>query len=167
VGAADNTPDGERGVKWWLSHVVVPLAAAAIVAGATLCAIFCGGGSGPRGTIASPTDGSTVPRTFTATGTLAGIDSQSHVWLVVQSNGLLFPKAPELEVQQSWIMQSIETGVPAGGRFSLILFMVGEEGQRRINAWLAHGEATGTYPGLNRIPDGEKLDTVTELIPGE
>ena len=153
-------------MKWWLSHVVVPLAASAIVAGATLCAIFCGGSSGgPRGTITSPTDGSAVPRTFTAAGTLTDIGSQSHVWLVVQSNGLLFPKAPELEVQQSWIMQSIETGVPAGGRFSLILIVVGEEGERRIEAWLTRGEATGTYPGLNRVPDSEKLDTATELIP--
>ncbi len=142
--------------------LLVPLVGAAV-----FLLIHSGGGSEARGGITFPRDGSGVPRVFTAEGTLADIADDQHVWLVVQSNGLLFPKEPEIDPQPHWIMQSIETGVPAGGRFSLILLMVGSEGQHQIQAWLERGRATGAYPGLVRIVDSQKLDTTTELaLPG-
>lgn len=152
----------DRGWKWWLSHVGVPLLAP-LVAAVVIFLLTHGGGGEPRGAITFPKDGSEVPRAFTAEGTLTDIADDEHLWLVAQSDGLLFPKEPEIDPQPHWIMQSLETGVPAGGRFSLILLMVGSEGQRQIQAWLTGGEATTAYPGLKQIVNSQKLDTATEL----
>jgi hypothetical protein len=165
VSTAASTSDSDRGWKWWLGHVVVPLLVPLIGAIAIFSLNHEDSGKGmPNGTITFPKDGSTVARDFTSEGTLGNIADDRHVWLVVESGGLLFPKEPEIASQPHWIMQSFESDVPPGGRFSLVLLSAGDAGERQIRAWLIHGETTGSYPGLERIKDGETLDTAAELL---
>lgn len=165
MSTAASISDSDRGWKWWLGHVVVPLLVPLIGAMAIVSLNHGESGQGrPNGTITFPKDGSPVARSFTSEGTLGNIADDHHVWLVVESGGLLFPKEPEIASRPHWIMQSFESDVPQGGRFSLVLLSAGGVGERQIRAWLIHGERTGSYPGLDRIKDSETLDTAAELL---
>jgi hypothetical protein len=78
----------------------------------------------------------------------------------VEVGGLMWPKG-EVQVQDgSWSASVYEGGAPPQGRFILSLYLVGKRVYSQIAAWLERGQATGDYPGLGRIRDGLKLDSV-------
>lgn len=152
----------ERGWKWWLGHVIVPILVA-LIGGAALYLATRDGGDEPRGTIGFPRDGAEVSRSFMAEGTLEDIPEDRHAWLAVQVGNLLFPKEPEIGLEHHWLKQSVEAGDPPGGRFSLVLLTVDPAGQARIERWLAEGVAGGGFAGLTQIPGSTKLDAATDL----
>lgn len=117
------------------------------------------------GAITSPGSGQHVGHVFTAQGTLRQLPAGHHVWLAVEVGDLLWPKEPEIPTTSgNWTRQVGEYGNPPGGRFSLVLLMVGPEGNREIQAWLRHGKETGDFPGLTRITDSVRLDVVEGLV---
>jgi hypothetical protein len=124
-------------------------------------------GKGPRkekptGKIRAPTDRQHVSRSFTAKGTLSGIPQDRFVWLAVQVNDLLWPKQQISPAQDgSWVREVYEGGTTK--RFSLVLLMIGDEGQNQIEQWIHHGESTSDWPGLENIPDASQLDVVVDL----
>ncbi len=164
----ESAADYERGWKWWLSHVIVPLLVALIGGGAAVYAVYAtsdGSGGEPRGAITFPKDGGFVGQVLSAEGTLRDIPSDQHIWLAVQVGNLLFPKEPEISPDSHWLVQSIEAEYPRGSQLSLALLMVGSQGQQQIERWLAEGESTGEFAGLKAITDSKRLDTATELFP--
>jgi hypothetical protein len=161
----ESAADFERGWKWWLSHVIVPLLVALIGGGAVVYATSDGSGGEPRGAITFPKDGAFVGQVFSAEGTLGDIPSDQHIWLAVQFGNLLFPKEPEISPDSHWLVQSIEAENPRGSRLSLALLMVGSQGQQQIERWLAQDESTDELAGLKTIAESKRLDTATELFP--
>jgi hypothetical protein len=76
----------------------------------------------------------------------------------VQTGRVLSPKIPPVEVNgTNWAGICNEYGVPAGGAFTLCLFIVSEEGFKEIAAWHAQGKATGSYPPFRAVPGGALL----------
>jgi hypothetical protein len=114
----------------------------------------------PKGRITLPRNRDLVPRRFRASGTIDRLPADQHLLLVVEVGGLLWPKG-EVQVQdRSWMSEVYEGGAPPQGRFILSLYLVDDKGYDAIAVWLERGQATGDYPGLGRIRDGVKLDSV-------
>jgi hypothetical protein len=121
----------------------------------------------PTGRILSPKSGQENNTTFTVEGTLANIPDHYHVWLAVQRSNLLSPKEPEIPPRGlPWVVRLTEAGVPAGQKFSLVLFTVDDAGNRKIATWLRRGRASGSYPPLapTEIPGMIRLDAVLDLV---
>lgn len=107
----------------------------------------------PKGQIVSPESQQRVPRVFPVEGTLSDIPRDRHIWMAVEIGNLLWPKEPEIPSQdQYWSQQIAEYGNPPGGRFSLVLLMVDNQGNKMIEDWLSRGRVIGDYPGLEYIP---------------
>jgi Domain of unknown function (DUF4407) len=110
----------------------------------------------PCGRILSPIGGTRVPRNFTVEGVLAKIPPKRNVWLAVQIGNHLWPKEPKIPSSDShWSQEVVEAGSPPGDRFSIVLLMVNDAGDREIRRWLQ-----GTREGLTRISGSKKLDVV-------
>jgi hypothetical protein len=155
-----NEGDIEHGWKWWLSRVIVPLLVALVGAAAAICAATdCLAGDNPRGEITFPKDGAEVSAVFMAEGTLSDIPGEQHIWLAVQVGNLLFPKV-EIASNQHWLQQAVEAGRPPGGKFSLVLLMVGPEDTRRIEDRLDRGD----FSGWEELTGSTKLDAATDLV---
>lgn len=118
----------------------------------------------PAGRIESPAASSNVGREFTVSGTLSDIPGDDHVWLAVQVGNLLFPKEPEIaHPSGGYSEQIVEGGSPPGGRFSLVLLRVGEEGQTAIERWLSALRRGEEPPGLAEIEGADVLDALANL----
>ena len=118
----------------------------------------------PEGAITAPSRGANVPAEFTVEGRLAGIPRGRHVWLATQVNNLLFPKPPALSAQDREFLRDVaEGGSPPRGRFSLVLLMVNNAGNQQIEDWVERGDATGDFPGLEKISGSVRLDIVSRL----
>lgn len=118
----------------------------------------------PEGSITSPVPGQRVARALAVEGALAGVPEQHHVWLAVQVGNSLWPKQPEVRRRdQRWRREIVEAGLPRDGKFSVVLLMVGPQGQAQIEEWTRHGQATGNWPGLTELADAEQLAVVGDL----
>ena len=113
-----------------------------------------------RGKINRPKNRSSVARLFQVTGTIDNLAARQHLFLVVQVDGLLWPKVEVRVDGTSWTAEVHEAGTPSDGRFSLSLYLVGRKGHDEITDWLDGGESTGDYPGLRRIEDSTKLHSI-------
>lgn len=101
-------------------------------------------------TIAQPANGARVAGQVEVMGTLSGpMPADTRLWIVVRQGDLMWPKDPPVDViGQNW-SKSVDLG--GRGRYSLVLMLVGKEGQEQINAWIRHGMETHSFPGLTRI----------------
>jgi hypothetical protein len=114
----------------------------------------------PQGKINLPEDNAMVSRNILAEGTAADLPAGRYLFLVVEVDGLMWPKC-EVEVKNlTWTCEVCEGGNPPGGRFGLSLFMVGDRGYADINAWLERGKMTGDYPGIMNLKDSIRLHSV-------
>jgi hypothetical protein len=116
------------------------------------------------GSIAIPRKGETVTRrTFICQGKATGVGPQTHLWLVVEANNHFWPKEREVHVPPGggiWESTVYEDG--ATDKFSLSLYAVNAEEEKKIVQWLEDGENTGKYQELSGIL-GDRLDRVEDL----
>lgn len=109
----------------------------------------------PQGQINFPEDGDVVSRSFRAKGSIDKLPSGSHLYLAVEVEGLVWPK---VEVAGTpWSGEVYEGGEPPEGRFDLVLYLIEDEGHRRIMAWLENGKRTGDYPGFRELLGSQRL----------
>lgn len=54
-------------------------------------------------------------------------------------------------------------GESAGSGFSLVLLLVGREGQDAIRSWLERGRTGAGFPGFEAIPESSRLDVARGL----
>ena len=114
-----------------------------------------------RGTIRLPADGSSVDRHILAEGEIISLPESTWLWLVVEIDGLKWPKEPGVFVSgNTWTGEAWEGGTPPGGRFTLSLYVVGKAGSDQIKKWIDQGHRSGSYPGLSIIDDARRLDSV-------
>ena len=87
--------------------------------------------------------------------------SLKHLWLAVEVGGLIWPKEPEVKIEDTrWIGQVYEGGSPPQGKFILALYEVNAEGHHKIMEWLNSGHRVGHYPGLPAIAGGKRVAAV-------
>jgi len=115
----------------------------------------------PQGRILRPRARELVQRLFRAEGSVDSLPAGQHLLLVVQVEGLMWPKGQIQVNNGSWTAQVHEAGHPSDGLFVLSLWMVSSRGYGEVVAWLEHGGHTGEYPGLWQIKDGVELHSIT------
>ncbi len=101
------------------------------------------GGLGPRACIESPRAGYSVGKDFTVTGKLADIPVNSHIWVATQVVNLVWPKQPEVTIGPAFNLTVQEGGNPPGGKFSVVVLLVNDQGQKAINDWLSSKTGAG------------------------
>lgn len=119
----------------------------------------------PRGDIVSPGDGERLPSVFDVRGTLTDIPEDRHVWLAVRVKNLLYPKEPAIPARDgSWVQEGVAPGIAVGQGFSVVLLVVGPDGQGQIEGWLARGKRGKGFPGLRAITESSELDVVRDVV---
>lgn len=117
---------------------------------------------GISGKIEVPVENDVLGHSMVVQGTSTNLAEDSHLWLAVETQGLLWIKDPEVvSYKDSWIASIIEAEVRS--EFSLVLLHVNALGQQRILDWLERGRKTGDYPGLLSIEGSQRLDQVAGL----
>jgi hypothetical protein len=116
-----------------------------------------------KATIAEPAAGSQVISPIRLKGKVTGELPQGHeLWFVVRKGSLMWPKDPAVfVVGEDW---SATVNEGTRGEFSLVLFLVGKDGQEQIKRWIEAGRATGHFPGLEKI-EGKPVAQVTVQQP--
>jgi hypothetical protein len=114
----------------------------------------------PRGEIIEPGSNGSVTRLFQVKGTIEQLPMGQHLFLVVQIGGLMWPKVEVHMDGSSWVAEVREGGAPPNGEFALSLYSVGPKGYDEITGWFNRGNSTGHYPGLWRIADSARLDSI-------
>ena len=111
-------------------------------------------------TIDQPANNDTVTGLIEVTGTISEpLPADAQLWIVVRRNDLMWPKDPEVfVVGETWSKTVNEGG---RGNFSLVLLLVGKDGQEQIRRWIDRGIATGDFPGQIRIKDSSALAHVS------
>jgi len=122
--------------------------------------------SNPKGKINLPGNNASVPRHFQAGGTIADLPPGQHLFLVVEVEGLMWPKGEAQLQNMAWTCDVYEGGDPPGGRFALSLFAIGGQGFETVTAWLERGKATDSYPGMEHIPQGIRLHSIRLRLAG-
>ena len=102
----------------------------------------------PQGKISIPRNNVSVPRHFQAEGSVDNLLAGQHLFLVVEIEGLIWPKGEAQVKNAYWTCEVYEGGSPPDGRFTLSLFLVSGKGYDEINTWLERGKMTDDYPGL-------------------
>jgi len=111
-----------------------------------------------NGSIDTPQENESVPRTFHVTGRSGSLPEGSHLMLAVQTGRVFSPQMPPVDSSgQDWAGTCNEYGVPAGAAFTLCLFVVSEDGLQEIARWHTQGKATGSYPPFATVPGGALL----------
>ena len=85
----------------------------------------------PKGRIRQPKNDGIVPRHFRAKGTVSHLPDDQHLWIVVQVEGLMWPKGDVAVTDGAWSTEVYE-----------------------------EGRLTDSYPGLRRIEGGVRLDRI-------
>lgn len=162
--AAERSPDGNR-VAHIIAVVVAVIGASGLITAALIEAgVLFPHHHDPAGSIQTPVEGSRVGREFTVAGRLSNIPAGDHIWLAVQVGNLLYPKEPGIEpTGERFSEQIVEGGSPPGGRFSLLLLRVDEEGQASVESWLSALREGKEPSGLVVVPGSEVLGTVANL----
>lgn len=130
-----------------------------------------------KGKIFSPANNSVLlSETILCSGSLDKIPEGYHIWLFVERDTLTndgevsryWPKEPELPKDSLWSSLLIENYVPQkeySDFFSISLYMLNEEGHKKVQAWLKHSAVTGDYIPFRSVPYFRKpLDRVDNLI---
>ncbi len=117
----------------------------------------------PQGKISLPANGSEISRAINVGGHAKYIPANGHIWVVIETGGLLWPKEPEVPLDTDGQFRVIvyEDGSPREGKFVLSLYVVRETGHKKIQAWLTEGKRIDSFPGfLPHILEGIRLDSV-------
>ena len=109
--------------------------------------------------IESPEDDAKVEAKIIAKGKISQQPLNGHLWLALRHGGLIWPKDPEVPgTGTDWTVMVYEEGTPLDGKLTLALYLVQDDGDQWIRAWLSIGNATGTFPGLRKIPSSRLVD---------
>lgn len=115
------------------------------------------------GKIESPSDDAEVSEEVMVRGSLSTEAlSDAHLWIAVRKGDVMWPKDPAVEVVDgAW-----ETTIYEGGRgpYSIVVYLVSNEGHQEIQAWVKKGQETGEWPGFTTFK-GEALDSVDVHFP--
>jgi len=113
--------------------------------------------------ITKPRSGQRVGSRIPVTVQGDNVASGSHYWIMVERQGLVWPKEPEVKlVDGKWSGIAHEGGSP--GNLTLTLISVGEKSHKQILTWFKTSQSTGKYPGLTLKSLGAKrIDTVKDL----
>jgi hypothetical protein len=117
-----------------------------------------------KGKITSPEGSALVPRAIPSAGSASDVGSNVHLWLVIEVNGLFWPKEGEIfpDDADCWTAPVFEDG--ATELFSLSLFAADRNAHKQIVAWLKSGKRTGMYRELSSLPGGmRRVDRVDGL----
>lgn len=127
-------------------------------------------GSGVRGTvdsvkgeISSPEPSGTVPRAFGCTGSASDVGPDVHLWLAVETNGLVWPKEGQIVPDEngSWTATVFEDG--ATDVFSLSLLAADRRAHKKIEAWLNKGKRSGKYQEISSLLGARRVARVDGL----
>ena len=125
-----------------------------------------GAGGEPRleASIVQPSRGGTVGRKIQCWGTASGLPHDHHLWLAVESNGLVWPKEGEVQVTRAtsrWEATVYEDG--ATRTFARSLYLADPQGHQAILDWLDDGRQKGEYAELKGLRGTRRLDRVDRL----
>lgn len=110
----------------WIAGIVAGLIVS--VAGYGLVKLIFGDDEPrPRGAIDKPPWADVVRAGYIAAGRMSDITDDGHVWLAARRGDVFWPIGGELRQEPSW-ERRIPGHLPRGEKLSLVLFMVGDEG---------------------------------------
>ena len=113
----------------------------------------------PAGRILSPHENDRVPSPFPVNVELQGIPEDHHVWVAIKIGNLFWPKKEIARNARSW-NEKIEEGGDPGKRFTVVLFMVPNDGHREIESWFDNATQSGEWGGMGKISNKADLATV-------
>ena len=115
------------------------------------------------GSFTEPQPNATVGRTIRCSGVVTGLQPGLSLWLAVEAGGFIWPKESNVvpDDTDKWSVPIFEDGVT--DQFSVSLFVVDANADRRIREWLEAGRRTGTYTELRGIPGARRLARVDGL----
>ena len=110
-----------------------------------------------------PAAGTPATRAVSAEGWTKNLDRGLRLWLIVEIGTHKWPKGDELSVgaDGKWQCEVYEDGT--GTAFSLSLYVVNDEGTRKIRSWLDIGTLIGYHPFEVDIPGTRRLARVDGL----
>lgn len=111
----------------------------------------------PKASIDMPGSKQLVGRTINCSGSASGIQPPMHLWLYVEANGFVWPKEPEVVVDQDnqWAARVFEDG--RSPEFAVALHVLPPEGDQAIREWLEDGKRTGGYAERTGFPGETRL----------
>jgi Carbohydrate binding domain (family 11) len=116
------------------------------------------------GEILSPQNGEQLELQYRASGTLADIPDDRHIWLFVRVDNVLYARKPEISrSDQTWSVTIAEEGresLRPDQRFALVLLMVDSAGHKQIESSLQEDNSS---KALEDIPGRAQLDSVEDL----
>ena len=116
-----------------------------------------------KGEIEQPKPNQVVESTIRCSGWVEAVSPDCHLWLVIEANGYIWPKEREFFADDdgSWKDTIYEEGATA--TFSLSLFAANAQANKRIRAWLDHGDASGNYVHMRRVPGTRRIAKIDGL----
>jgi hypothetical protein len=120
-------------------------------------------GSEANGTITMPAANQAVGRTIAAAGHVSGLDESTYLWIAIEVDDRIWPKEGRLSInnQHQWNQEVYEDG--KADEFSLSLWAVNLDADRKLRAWLESGNQSGTFPELRRLAGMRRLARVDRL----
>jgi hypothetical protein len=119
------------------------------------------------GEIKKPSPGETVGDKngeFECSGTVDAPPPDLHLWLAVERNGYIWPKADNFAPDKSgnWGKTISEQGNP-NDPFTVTLLVANEEGHKAIMEWFRKGKETNNFAQLPWIRGINRIDRVDRL----
>jgi hypothetical protein len=110
-----------------------------------------------------PAAGALVTRALSAEGWTKNLERGLRLWLIVEVGTHKWPKGDELRIDADgkWQCEVYEDGT--GTAFSLSLYVVNDEGTKKIRSWLDIGTLIGYHPFEVDIPGTRRLARVDGL----
>jgi hypothetical protein len=110
-----------------------------------------------------PAAGALVTRALSAEGWAKNLERGLRLWLIVEVGTHKWPKGDELRIDSEgkWQCEVYEDG--SGTAFSLSLYVVNDEGTKKIRSWLDIGTLIGYHPFEIDIPGTRRLARVDGL----
>ncbi len=116
-----------------------------------------------QGKIEEPKPDEVVTRRIECSGSASDLSSGLHLWLVVEVNGLIWPKEGEVTVDGNgqWSKTIFEDG--AIDKFSISLLVANKDAHKAVEQWFQQGQRTGQYERLAKIFGTQRIDRVDGL----
>ena len=115
------------------------------------------------GQINRPAENDTISSAFDTEGWVSVVKDHQHLWLIIETGNLQWPKAGEIRADTSgaWKSKVFEDGT--GAAVSLSLFVANEYGHKKIEEWLDIGALTAYHPFEVDVPGTRRLARVDGL----
>lgn len=110
------------------------------------------------GKIQVPMQGATVENKFTTKGILQNIPNGKHVWLAIKVDDNIWPKKEINKDNRAWTEIIEEYGDTR--EFSLIIFIVDQESNIKINKWIKEREQGNYWSPIDKNIETKILDAV-------